>query len=102
MITGIITTVDIHQFRQAFVDYDRNHFSCEGESALFDMLEEYSEDSGTPVELDIIALCCEYTEYEDLKEIQETYSCVQIEDIDDLRDHTLVLEFEGGIIIQNF
>jgi len=98
----IIQTVDIHQFRQGFVDYDRNNFSYEGLSALFDMLEEYSGSGGTPLELDIIGLCCDYTEYSDFEEIQKCYSCTQLDDIEDLHDHTIVVEFEGGIIIQNF
>jgi hypothetical protein len=29
---------------------------------LYDYLEEYSDSCGEPVELDVIALCCEYTE----------------------------------------
>jgi hypothetical protein len=29
---------------------------------LYDYLEEYSDSTGEPIELDVIALCCEYTE----------------------------------------
>lgn len=99
----IITTINLHDFRCAFADYDRSsQFSYEGLDALFRWLEELSTDTETPYELDVIALCCEFTEYSNLAEIQETYSSTDIDSIDDLRDHTIVIEFIGGIIIQDF
>ena len=100
---GIVKTIDIYDFRRAFADYDRaDQFSYEGLGALFEWLDELSEDTGTPYELDVIALCCEFTEYSDLTEIQANYSSTDIESIEDLRDHTSVIEFDGGIIIQDF
>lgn len=100
---GIVKTIDIYEFRRAFADYDRtNNFSYEGLEALFEWLDELSADTGTPYELDVIGLCCEFTEYSDLAEIQETYSLTDIDSIEDLRDHTSVIEFDGGIIIQDF
>ena len=99
----IIKTIFSYDFRRAFADYDRtNNFSYEGLGALFDWLDELSADTNTPYELDVIALCCEFTEYSDLAEIQETYSLTDIDSIDDLRDYTSVIEFDGGIIIQDF
>ena len=100
---GIIKTLDIYDFRRAFADYNRaNQFSYEGLDALFDWLEELAEDTGTPYELDVIALCCEFTEYKNFEEIYDNYSNTEIENIEDLRDHTSVIEFNGGIIIQDF
>ena len=99
----IVKTIDLYDFRRAFSDYDRtNNFSHGGLDALFRWLDELSVDTGEPYELDVIALCCEFTEYSDLAEIQETYSSTDIDSIDDLRDHTSVIEFDGGIIIQDF
>ena len=99
----IIKTVDVYEFRRAFADYDRaNQFSYEGLDALFDWLEELAEDTGTPYDLDVIALCCEFSEYSDLPEIKANYSGTDIDSLDDLRDHTSVIEFDGGIIIQDF
>jgi hypothetical protein len=100
---GIVKTIDIYEFRRAFSDYNRaNNFSYEGLGALFDWLDELSADTGTPYELDVISLCCEFTEYSDLSEIRANYSNTEIESIEDLRDHTSVIEFDGGIIIQDF
>lgn len=96
-------TLDIYDFRRAFADYGRgDQFSYEGLGALFDWLDELAEDTGTPYELDVISLCCEFTEYKNFEEIYDNYSNTEIENIEDLRDHTSVIEFNGGIIIQDF
>ena len=97
----IIETIDIYEFRRAFVDYDRtDQFSYEGLGALFDWLEELAEDTDTPYELDVIGLCCEFTEYSDLEEIKQAYNTINT--IDDLHDRTNAIVFDGGIIIQDF
>ena len=99
----IYKTIDIYDFRAAFTDYDRNdQFSYDGLNALFDWLSEMSNDCTEPYELDVVALCCEFTEYSDLAEIKDIYSNTNIENIEDLRDYTTVIEFDGGIIIQDF
>lgn len=57
------TTLTFSMFCDAFRDADRNeNFSYKGKRALFDYMEQYEEECGTRVELDIIALCCEFTE----------------------------------------
>jgi len=75
------TTVSINAFHQAFYDMGRvNQFSAAGRSILFDYLEQLGEDIGEEIELDVIALCCEYAE-EDHKTIAENYS-IDISDCD--------------------
>ena len=106
-------TIDIHQFRQAFADYNRkDNFSYDGLGALYDWLEDYSEETGHDVELDVISLCCDFTEYSDLAEAAEYYAIPLESGLDDdereaailgwLNDHTFVIEFDGGVILQNF
>ena len=57
------TTVSRYDFERAFVDADRkNTFTYDGMHLLFDYLEEYEESTGSEIELDVIALCCEYDE----------------------------------------
>ena len=95
--------IDIYQFLREFEEYNReDNFSYAGTSALFDWLKELSVDTGEPYELDVIALCCEFTEYSDLAEIKDTYFSTVLDSIEDLYDHTIVIEFDGGIIIQDF
>lgn len=56
-------TINFSDFCDAFVRMDRNNnFSYEGKQMLFDSLESYEEDTQTEIELDVIALCCEYNE----------------------------------------
>lgn len=54
-------SVTFNSFCDAFVRYGRNdNFSYMGKWALFEYFEEFEEN----VELDIIAICCEYSENE--------------------------------------
>lgn len=96
-------TITFSQFTDAFRDMGREEqFSYEAKQALFDYLEEYEEATGEDIELDVIALCCEYTEYENLKELRENYD--DIETIEDLEGQTLVIPIKGTerFIIQEF
>jgi len=81
---------------------DRNNqFTYEGKRALFDYLENYEEETDQEMELDIIALCCDFTEYENLKELQENYN--NIESIEKLEEHTTVIKVnDERFIIQNY
>ena len=95
------TSVSFSQFCDAFRDADRNeNFSYDGKRALFDFLEDYADQSGEEVELDVIAFCCEYSE-DDMDTIINSYSIDVSEAEDDeekaeivaeyLNDHTLNL-----------
>jgi len=61
---AIVQTINsVYQFEAAFREARcGDQFSWEGFKVLFDYLEECSESTGKPVELDVIALCCEYEE----------------------------------------
>ena len=63
------TTVNNSDFHDAFRNYDRlDNFSYEARNIIFEYLEEYEESTGEEVELDVIAICCDYTEsdYDDI------------------------------------
>ena len=97
----MITNVNFCEFCDAFHAHERqDQFSYAGKKALFEYLEEYEESTGENVELDIIALCCDYTEYENINAVISEYDC--IDNMEDLNDHTMVIEFDGGLIIQQF
>jgi len=61
-------TINFFQFRDAFGGDYKNNFSYDGKKALFEYLENYEEETNKEIELDPIALCCEYTEYESINE----------------------------------
>ena len=80
-------TVYFDDFRQAFKQMGReNQFSYEGLKTLFEMLEDYEHGSDQEIELDVIALCCDFTEYDSIEEIKGSYECINSED--DLAEHT--------------
>lgn len=57
------TTVDFPDFREAFRTYGRaDSYTREGLELLFYYLEELESDTGTEMELDVIAICCDYDE----------------------------------------
>jgi predicted ArsR family transcriptional regulator len=67
------TTVSVYDFRDAFQRAGRStQFSYDGLEILFDYFEELEQDMGDEIELDVIAICCEYAEA-DPREIAENY-----------------------------
>tara|TARA_B100000900_G_C20441095_1_gene659067 strand:+ start:632 stop:883 length:252 start_codon:yes stop_codon:yes gene_type:complete len=77
-------------------------FSYEGLIALYDYLEQYEDDTGEQIELDVIALCCDFTEYENLEEFQGDYG-EDYESIEDIENATQVIKIDDdSFIIQAF
>ena len=98
-------TINTNSFIRAFEDYDRrDQFTENGLIALFDYIEDIEDDCGEEIELDVIALCCEFSEYDNLEEFWNDYSKEEYTDLDTLRDYTQLIEVgqEGGFIIQSF
>jgi hypothetical protein len=95
-------TITFDDFVDSFSKDRAATYTYEGKRALFDYLERYEEDTGEDIELDIVAICCDYTEYDDLKDLQASYP--EIESIEDLENHTTVIPIEGTdrFIIQNY
>ena len=102
----MIETVSQNNFIDAFKTYFsgsyKDNFSYDGLTALYEYLENFEEDTGDKVELDVIGLCCEYSEYKNFKELQNNYD--DIVNLDDLKDNTTVIEIPNsdGFIIQDF
>ena len=96
----IYTEVNFSSFCDAFSDSYKNNFSYEGKKALFEYLEQYSDDTGENIELDTVALCCEYTEFESLEVLQGVYP--NIEDFEDLANYTTVIEIDNAMKTENF
>ena len=100
------TTIDFHQFANWFQEHRPHNFSRVGLQGLFDYLEEYEDSTGESIEFDPIALCCEYTEYEDIDEFKANYTCEKYQDIEDwegINDYTITIPVgEKSFIIQNF
>ena len=66
---AIINKLDQNEFIRTFKDIRPDNFTYAGLSLLYDYMEELSDDLGEDLELDVIALCCDYSEYN----LQEWY-----------------------------
>lgn len=120
----MIKQIYYSDFCDAFEKMGRkDQFTYEGQQALFDYLENLEEGTGGPIELDVIELCCGYTEYNSAWEAMEQYrpddmpaegipgdDLLEIQAKNEkaaftwLEDHTTVIKVEdtGRVIIENF
>jgi hypothetical protein len=83
--------------------WDRGEqFSHFGLIALFDYLEMLEDDIGEPIELDVIGLCCDYSEYANLKEFQDDCGD-EYQSLEDIENRTTLIKIENsdGFIVQN-
>lgn len=99
-----------YMFKDEFRKIRPDNFSWGGLSALYNYLRDYEDDVGQELELDVIAICCDFTEYKDFNEIKIDYD-VQNEvawtvDEDDVKEwlssRTHYIEHDEGVIIRNF
>jgi len=97
-------TVNEYTFRDAF-SIRPNSFSYEALGAMFEYFEQLEDDIGEEMELDPIAICCDYAEYT-LEEINQEYG----ESFDDLNqvvewlgEQTIVIPVnDESVVIQSF
>ncbi len=93
--------INLADFRQAFKNYGReNQFSYEGLETLFNYLEEYEEGTGEEIKLDVIALCCEYTEFENFEELQKEHDAETMKELEN--ETSVIMVNEKSFIIQNY
>jgi hypothetical protein len=86
-------SINVSQFRDAFRACDRdNQFSYEGLGLLFDWLEDfYSDNNGGEYDLDVIALCCEFSE-DTIHQVISNYG-LDVEGLDVVEKHALVSDY---------
>lgn len=104
----MIKTISIYDFRDAFKAAGRGEqFSYDGLEVIFDYIESYEQDSGEQVELDVIALCCEWAE-DNYASVAEQYD-IDIEGLEEddipqavmdyLCDNTDAYQTDSGNIV---
>ena len=106
-------TINFNDFRDAFRAFDRmENFSYEGARVLFDYLAQIEEDTGEEIELDVIALCCDYSEAT-WEEIADDYR-IDVRGLDEtdtqsevmnyhLEERSIIVgEVPGGCVYLNF
>lgn len=119
---GIIETINFSRFCDSFPSSYTDNFSYYGKRALYDYIENYANELDKNIELDPMAWCCEFTEYDSAYQAMQAYKSEDMpivgKDGNDLTEiaekeeeaalawlkyNTTVIEVDGGhIIIQNF
>lgn len=111
---ALVKVLDKYDLQREFQAMGRDYFSLEGYQALLDLFDEC--DCGRNTDLDVIAICCEFTEddpetifeeYENLDDIAESKDEDDEIDLDKLLDalnyHTIAILLDNGhILYQDF
>jgi hypothetical protein len=113
-------TVTESRFHEAFHNAGRaDQFSRAARSALFEYLEEI-ESGGEEMELDVVAICCDFSEHANATEWARDYFSphTMLADLgldpdasedqfeaaatEYIQDHGILLAFDGGIVVSQF
>lgn len=117
-------TLNTYQIADLLKQDEYANWSYAGALALAEYLEELEEDTGEEIELDVIVIRCDFSEYESFQSFLTDYYGQPIsialklagidfdndedeDEIDDMirdfiLDHGQLIEFEGGIIVSSF
>ena len=102
------TLVTLNSFAESFRQCGRErHFSSAALSALFNYFEKMEEDTDTEIELDPIAICCDWEEYTSAivaandNGFRGTKTDTEEDALEYLYDKTEVVKFDGGLIISS-
>ena len=100
----MIQTVTWYSFGEAFRNSGRkDQFSYMGLRALWEYLEELGSDCGTPMELDVVGLCCDFAEYDNLEEAWNEVAGGEFpgesEALEYFQERTTAIPVDGGGII---
>lgn len=78
-------TVDFYAFRTAFEQRNRfDQFGHDGLSVLFDYLTDWESDCGEELELDVIALCCDYS-HDTMQQVADSHD-IDLSDCETLEE----------------
>jgi hypothetical protein len=111
---ALVKVLNKYDLQREFQAMGRDYFSLEGYQALLDLFEEC--DCGKNTDLDVIAICCEFTEdkpeeiFEEYDNLDDVAECRDEDgeiDLDKLLDalnyHTIAILLDNGnILYQDF
>jgi hypothetical protein len=98
-------TVTKSMFTDSFQSIRPDNFSYSGLSALYDYLTDLEDGTGQEIELDVVAICCNFFEYESATSAAGDYGqdfSNEDDALEYLLNNTPVIEHAGGVIIENF
>ena len=82
------TQLTKNEFIDTFKKIRPDNFSYEGLEVLFEHLEMLEDSFEKQIEFDVIAICCDYSEYDNEKELLESYNMT----IQEIQDNTFCFE----------
>jgi len=95
-------TLSFYDFQNAFERCGRAEQFPNTLLELFNYLEQLEDETGEPIELDVIALCCEYRE-STIEDVASNYSVDAENVVDYLERHTsLIYSDEFIVLFQEF
>ena len=111
---ALVKTFNAYELQDEFSKMDRDYFTHYGYQALLDLFEEC--DCGHNTDLDVVAICCEFTEdspeniAENYSNLEEVYDLINADGTVDayrleefLNEHTWAMLLDNGnIIYQDF
>lgn len=87
---------DFYSFKRQFETMGReNQYTSAGFHALYDYIQALAIDTGKPIKVDVIGICCEYAETSASTLAQETGH----DTVEELQDDTWAVELDNGNII---
>ncbi|NBW19426.1 MAG: hypothetical protein EBR82_66775 [Caulobacteraceae bacterium] len=107
-------TLTTHQIADALHSDKNASWTWSGALALAKHLEEIEESTGEEMELDVVAIRCDFSEHETLQDWAndhfggEAYALERLPDLEDetisdyIHDHGTLIEFDGGVIVSSF
>ena len=118
------TTLNTYDIANALKSDENANWSWDGARALAEYLEELEQDTGEEMELDVVAIRCDFSEYDSLQAWITEYQGQPFDeamksagiDLDGeesedetdelirsfIEDHGTLIEFSGGIIVSSF
>ena len=96
-------TISLNEFCDAFRLAGRSdQFSREGMRVLFEHLEQLEEDTGEELELDVIALCCEWYESSTAELVEDNSVDIDPDDMDAVEDWLRAKTIVAGRVSDGF
>ncbi|MEG1506941.1 MAG: hypothetical protein RR478_05550 [Bacilli bacterium] len=94
--------ISLDEFKESFKEMGRgNQFSNDGLEALYCYLLDCEAIYKCEIELDVIDLCCNFTEYENLDELKnDGYDIKNMEDLENKTNFAMI--DDERFIIQNY
>jgi hypothetical protein len=99
-------TLNTHEIADELYRDEYANWSWAGAVALAEYLEECDNDSGEDSELDIVDIRCNFSEYSSAVDAAVEYGWDDTTEeagaLEWLQDRTLVICFDGGVIIRDY